>query len=51
MSEVERLDGDQVRYRGTFSCDTPGRYGFTVRVLPAHEDLAASAEMGRIAWA
>ena len=51
MSEVERVDDSCVRYRGTFACDAAGRYGFTVRVLPAHDDLAASAEMGRVAWA
>jgi len=51
MAQVERIDDDRVRYRGTFTCDAAGRYGFTVRVLPAHADLAASAEMGRVAWA
>ncbi|MFP5320822.1 MAG: alpha-glucan family phosphorylase [Acidimicrobiia bacterium] len=50
MTAGDVRDGT-VRYRGTFACDSAGRYGFTVRVLPAHEDLAASAEMGRIAWA
>ena len=50
MSELERLDGGSFRYRGAFTCDAAGRYGFTVRVVPAHPDLAASAEMGRIAW-
>ncbi len=39
------------RYRGEFSCAAPGRYGFTVRVLPFHPDLAQPVEMGRIAWA
>jgi starch phosphorylase len=51
MAEVERVDDSRVRYRGSFSCDAAGRYGFTVRVVPVHEDLAASAEMGRVAWA
>ena len=51
MAEVERVDDTRVRYRGRFACDVAGRYGFTVRVLPVHEDLAASAEMGRVAWA
>src|SRR3546814_4276820 len=51
MAEVERVDDSRVRYRGSFSCDAAGRYGFTVRVGPVHEDLAASAEMGRVAWA
>jgi glycogen phosphorylase len=51
MAATESAGDGLVRYRGTFSCDAAGRYGFTVRILPAHEDLAASAEMGRIAWA
>jgi glycogen phosphorylase len=51
MAEVERVDDARVRYRGSFACDAAGRYGFTVRVLPVHDDLAASAEMGRVAWA
>jgi starch phosphorylase len=44
-------DGGAVRYTGTFSCATAGRYGFTVRVLPHHPDLASPVELGRIAWA
>jgi glycogen phosphorylase len=51
MVEVEQLHGGLLRYRATFSCEAAGRYGFTVRILPAHPDLAASAEMGRIVWA
>jgi starch phosphorylase len=39
------------RYRGTFSCERAGRYGFTVRVVPAHGDLVSPVELGRIAWA
>jgi starch phosphorylase len=51
MDQVERIDDERVRHRASFTCEAAGRYGFTVRVLPAHDDLAASAEMGRIAWA
>jgi glycogen phosphorylase len=51
MQPAGPAERGQVRYRGEFACDSAGRYGFTVRVLPAHPDLAASAEMGRIAWA
>ena len=47
MVEVEHTDDVHVRYRGDFACDAAGRYGFTVRVVPAHPDLAASAELGR----
>jgi starch phosphorylase len=40
-----------VRYHGELQPDSAGRYGFTVRVLPAHPDLAQPVELGRIAWA
>ncbi len=39
-----------LRYRGRVVCDRPGRYGFTVRVVPAHPDLVSSLELGRVAW-
>ncbi len=39
------------RYHGELQPDAAGRYGFTVRVLPAHPDLAQPVELGRIAWA
>ena len=41
----------QHRYEGTFTCDRPGRYGFTVRVVPSHPDLLTWAELGRMAVA
>jgi starch phosphorylase len=40
-----------LRYTGTFTCSVAGRYGVTVRIVPAHEDLVTPAELGRIAWA
>ena len=43
--------GGSRRYRGAFSCDRAGRYGFTVRVVPAHPDLVTAVELGRVAWA
>ncbi|MGI8492884.1 MAG: alpha-glucan family phosphorylase [Acidimicrobiales bacterium] len=43
--------GSLHRYRGRFSCNQAGRHGYTVRVLPAHADLAVPAEMGCVAWA
>ncbi len=39
------------RYRGEFACGQAGRYGFTVRVVPAHDLLTSPVELGRIAWA
>ncbi|MDQ3107315.1 MAG: alpha-glucan family phosphorylase, partial [Actinomycetota bacterium] len=42
---------DDGRYTGEFACETAGRYGFTVRVVPAHVDLTTPLELGAIAWA
>jgi starch phosphorylase len=38
-------------YTGRFACDRAGRHGYTVRVVPAHPDLAFPVEMGCISWA
>jgi starch phosphorylase len=43
--------GDDGHYVGEFGCETAGRYGFTVRVVPAHTDLTTPLELGQIAWA
>ena len=42
---------DGGRYVGEFACEAAGRYGFTVRVVPAHPDLTTPLELGAIAWA
>jgi starch phosphorylase len=34
------------RFKGSFTCEHAGRYGLTVRVVPAHADLATFAELG-----
>ena len=39
------------RYKGSFTCEAAGRYGFTVRVVPAHRDLVSFSELGCITWA
>ena len=39
------------RYQGSFACEEAGRYGFTVRVVPSHPDLATPADLGCVAWA
>ena len=43
--------GSNRRYRGRFACEQAGRYGFTVRIVPAHPLLTSPVELGRIAWA
>jgi len=47
----DSLGAGHHRYQGTFTCDAPGRYGFTVRVVPSHPDLLTWAELGRMAVA
>jgi starch phosphorylase len=42
------LDG--THYVGTLTCESAGRYGYTVRVVPSHPDLGAFAELGCVAW-
>ncbi|MDQ4133475.1 MAG: alpha-glucan family phosphorylase [Actinomycetota bacterium] len=44
-------DGRAARYHGRFTCERAGRYGYTVRVVPAHPDLRNFAEVGCITWA
>jgi glycogen phosphorylase len=39
------------RYEGSFTCERPGRYGFTVRAVPTHPDSITFADLGRVAWA
>lgn len=38
-------------YRGSFVTDSPGLYGFSVRVVPSHEDLTNQMDLGLLAWA
>ena len=42
---------DHLTYVGSFAYDEAGRYGFTVRVVPANTDLVSAMDLGRIAWA
>jgi len=51
MSPSGRADDGHLRYTGMFTCERAGRYGITMRIVPAHEDLMSPAEMGCIAWA
>jgi glycogen phosphorylase len=51
MGQTDVVDDHHVRYEGSFACDRAGRYGYTVRVVPHHADLASPVEMGCVAWA
>jgi len=37
-------------FAGAISCQTSGRYGYTLRILPHHEDLGNPFEMGLVLW-
>ncbi|MFP3899784.1 MAG: alpha-glucan family phosphorylase [Acidimicrobiia bacterium] len=44
-------DDGHVRYSGSLRCERTGRYGFTVRIVPRHDDLIDGSEMGLTTWA
>ncbi len=44
-------DAGRFRYSASFDCEAPGRYGFTVRIVPHHADLLTPVELGCVAWA
>jgi starch phosphorylase len=44
-------DGDVTRFRGSITCERSGRYGFTLRVVPAGPDVVTPLELGLVAWA
>jgi starch phosphorylase len=43
--------GTSLGYVGHFTCDQAGRHGYTVRVIPAHPDLATPVELNCVSWA
>ena len=50
--DLSDRDGDgRYRYKGSFTCERAGRYGFTVRAVPAHADAITFADLGRVTWA
>ncbi len=51
MTLVAGPAGAGHQYDVAFKCERAGRYGFTVRIVPAHPDLTTFAELGRVAWA
>lgn len=45
------LEARPATYAGVVRCDEAGRYGLTVRVLPAHPDLPSVVDLGLVSWA
>ena len=51
MAQGGPADDGHLRYAGSFACDSAGRYGITVRIVPSHDALETPAELGLIAIA
>lgn len=51
MTVSESKDGDTYLFSGAIRYFSSGRHGFTVRVLPHHDDLISPFETGQIVWA
>jgi starch phosphorylase len=51
MAPTGSGEGQRACYRGGFPCEAAGRYGFTVRVLPAHPDFQWPADLSLSTWA
>ncbi|MBA2365183.1 MAG: alpha-glucan family phosphorylase [Actinobacteria bacterium] len=50
MAPEEQNDGVCL-YRGVFTTEAPGLYGYAVRVLPSHQDLSHAMDLGLVTWA
>ncbi|MDP8953833.1 MAG: alpha-glucan family phosphorylase [Actinomycetota bacterium] len=50
MELVGAAEDDHLRYRARITCDRPGRYGFTARIVPAHPDLVTPIELALVTW-
>ena len=51
MSQSGKSEGGRSLFVGNIRYYRSGRHGFTVRVLPHHDDLASPFETGHIQWA
>ncbi len=50
MSVAERKEDGSYLYEGQVLCLKSGRFGFTVRVIPYHDDMTRKFEPGMILW-
>jgi starch phosphorylase len=51
MTQAGEGEDGHLHYTGRFTCDSTGRYGATVRIVPSHPHLVHAVELGRVAWA
>jgi starch phosphorylase len=50
MTHTRALAPDRHVYVGQIACQTSGRQGFAIRILPGIKDLATPFEPGLIIW-
>jgi len=48
--EFDREENGVLFFTGTISCTEAGRFGFTVRILPAHPKYGRVVEPGLVHW-
>ncbi len=51
MQCTECVEGSVQTFSGKITCQSSGLYGYTVRIIPKHEDLAHPHDTGLIIWA
>jgi len=50
MRPVDESSQENAEFTGTIVCQTSGRCGYAIRILPKHEDLNTAYEMGLVRW-
>ena len=48
--ESDGVSDSMVLFKGRVPCQASGQYGYTIRVLPKHANLANPFEPGLVAW-
>lgn len=43
-------DGDHIVFAGFLPCETPGNRGYTVRIIPHHQDVSVPTELPLVRW-
>ncbi len=44
------VESDKALFVGDIPCDTSGNHGFSIRVLPFHEDMNSPLDLGVVCW-
>lgn len=51
LSDVKKENKHVYYFSGKIKCKSSGLYGYTIRILPKHQNLVYPCEMGLISWA